>query len=637
MKRLLLLVLLAVFVTNPGDSVAWPVEITPTVPARQTVRSDLDLSIRLVGGTGAVLQPGRDVNLTFQTSSDAYVIIYSIDSDGYVNLLYPADGNPRLSPAGKVIFLPEKGTGVAWRIAGSTGIEYIHALAIEDPGRIDRDELYYLSQTHNLPEEQRLRIEMDPFLAFNMITEELIGDAQRMPPATDYTYFYVNQRVEYPAYLCDSRPGVDDPYRAPCAEVLIAKIAEHEDSVYPYPRLFAMTHIDVRDEPAAETFTYYTDNLSVGYDDYRYDETKVYLSIYHYGGWYPYHYRSWWPGYWAWYVNWSPSWYWDTWSGYGWGIGWNWGGYYYHHWPFYSWYPHYYHAYWHGYRHGQWCGYYYNWYDWNYRYAHPAPGRSIYAGRSIERRAVNYATTAVATNRRQALETSRLTRERSRTMLAQAVERSTLARGTADRARVRTAYRTIDTQRLETSRLREAAAGRTSSTYGATRSARDERLRSTITPARSAADRERAPTADRSGRHILREGRVIDRGAEQRARDTGRVAPRPIRGDDSRQPQRDERTTRQRDPQTGRTPSAPPPARTPARAPERPQAPPARERGREQSTSRGGDSGSQPARGPSARPQPPSPPPASPPPSTTGSSAGRSSGGSSGGSGTRRR
>ena len=83
MTRKLMLFLLAVILIPFSVSNASPVEITRTVsyPA-QYARSDVGLSLRLIGGKGSVLLPGRDINLTFQTERDAYVVIYNIDSEG---------------------------------------------------------------------------------------------------------------------------------------------------------------------------------------------------------------------------------------------------------------------------------------------------------------------------------------------------------------------------------------------------------------------------------------------------------------------------------------------------------------------------------------------------------------------------
>ena len=164
--------------------------------------SGLSVSVELRGEKGDVFRPGSEIGVSFETTEDAYVVIYNVDSDGYVHLLYPEDGRPVLSEGRKTHFLPEPGTGVYWEAGGRTGIEYIHAIAVKDDSRLDEDELYFLSQNDRIAESKRFRIDLDPFLAFNMIDEELVRDAETIPLATDHTYFYINRHVDYPRYIC---------------------------------------------------------------------------------------------------------------------------------------------------------------------------------------------------------------------------------------------------------------------------------------------------------------------------------------------------------------------------------------------------------------------------------------------------
>ncbi len=494
MNRSLLTFLLAVIVISSAAASAAPVEINNSPALKPVAAVDLDVSLRLIGGTGAVLMPGRDINLTFQTSSDAYVIIYNIDSEGYVHLLYPANGRPEMISGRKVYFLPEQGAGVTWEVGSNTGVEYIHAIAVSDPSRIDRDELYYLAQNSTMPEERRLRIDMDPFLAFNMIDEELIGDAERMTPATDYTYFYINRKVDYPGYLCykcHSPSKIPDPYAMECPEVDIEMITANADATYPYPQLFAVIQAgDEGPEDEYESYTYYADNLSVGYDDYDYDQQKVYLSIYYDYGYSPYAYY--WPGYWSWYGGCNYGWY----GNISWGIGWGWGGgCYYHHYPFYSWHPYSHYAYWHGYHNGYWNGYYGGggYYPGGY---YAADSRSLYAGRSFTKRgaldytstrvktdrtsasgrdytkrgSLDYSSTRVKANREATLASSRLVKERTRAATARSYKRSRLARQVT-RDRASTGFRSFETSRFNTGRSKKYDRG-VYGNYGATRSAR---------------------------------------------------------------------------------------------------------------------------------------------------------------------
>ena len=488
MKRSLLIFLLAVIVLSPTAASAAPVEINTSPALKPAVASDIDVSLRLIGGRGAVLMPGRDINLTFQTSSDAYVIIYNIDSEGYVHLLYPADGRPEMIRGRKVHFLPEQGKDITWEVSGDTGIEYIHAIAVDDPSRIDRDELYYLAQNSTMPEERRLRIDMDPFLAFNMIDEELISDAEQMTPATDYTYFYVNREVEYPGYLCykcHSPSKIPDPYMMECPEVDIEMIAANEDAGYPYPQLFAVIQAgEAGPEDEYESYTYYADNLSAGYDDYDYDQQKVYLSVYYSSGWYPY--SCYWPGYWSSYWSWNSYW----------GIGWGWSGCYYHHRPFYSWYPYSYPSYWDGYYTGYWDGYYTDSGYYPSSYYAPTNKRSLYAGRGFTKRgsldytstrvktsrdvsssrdfttrsSLDYTSTRVKNTRDATLASSRLVKERTRNATARSYQRSRLARQVT-RERASTGFRSFESSRYNTGKSERFERG-VYGNYGASRSAR---------------------------------------------------------------------------------------------------------------------------------------------------------------------
>ena len=488
--------LLALVILSSWAAPAAPVEINNAPALMPGAVSDIDVSVRLIGGKGAVLMPGREINLTFQTSADAYVIIYNIDSEGYVHLLYPSDGRPELVRGKRVQFLPEQGMGTTWEVSGETGIEYIHAVAVSDPSRIDRDELYYLAQNSTMPEDRRLRIDMDPFLAFNMIDEELVEDAERAAPATDYTYFYVNRRVDYPGYLCykcHSPSKIPDPYAMECPEVDIEMIGLSEDESYPYPQLFAVLQAgETAPEDEYDSYEYYTDNLSLGYEDYEYDESKVYLSVYYTSSWYPYNYY--WPGYWPSYSYWNPGFYW----GFSWGWGWNWGGgYYCHHYPFNSWYGYhsypwyggYYgygsYAYWNGYNHGWYDGYWYGgggYYDGRY-----VNNRgSIYARRDFtKRRSLDYASTRVKTSRDATMASSRLVKERTKRATAASYRKSRLAKQVT-RERASTGFRSFETNRYNTgrtSRERRNIYGN----YGTTRSARitNEVNRTTRTRTRS--------------------------------------------------------------------------------------------------------------------------------------------------------
>ena len=386
------------------------VEIKRSTPDLSTGYTDgLMVNVRVSGGNGSVLEPGERVKLTFQTNRDAYVVLYNIDSEGFVNLLYPRDGRPTRVEGNKVYFLPEAGSGLLWEADGGTGVEYIHAVAVTDRSAIREEELYFLAQNRNQPEDNRFRIDGDPFLSFNMIDEEIVGNAKEHPPATDYTYFYINRVVEYPRYLCSKchAPGkLTDPYNMDCPEIVVERYDYDEDVSYPYPPLFDITYVEGGDDKEYYASSKYIDrHFEDDYEEYD-DTTPVYLSIYYSD--YSYPYRYYWPSYrtfwWASYrynpFLWDYYWYWDF------GFSYYYTDFYYHYWPFYTWYyPYSYYWAWDYYHYDYW-----RYYDCCYRDYRP-----LYSDRTLVKRTINYTSTSTDLLRDRAISKSPLSKREAGT------------------------------------------------------------------------------------------------------------------------------------------------------------------------------------------------------------------------------
>ncbi len=537
MKRSITLVLcvslLVVLSGAPVGAVDFKKSPGPSAPASD---GGLAVTVELAGERGAVYAPGKNIGVSFTASRPAYVVIYNIDTDGYVNLLYPADGRPVRVEGRKTYFLPEPGSGVFWETGGKTGVEYIHALAVEDRGRLDEDELYFLSKSERLPDEKRLRVDLDPFLAFNMIDEEIVRDAARTPPATAYTYFHINRRVEYPRYLCAKCHGpgeIADPYAMECPEVSIERIAYADEPRYPYPPLY-----DIRESGGYDDDYYSASNEDDRYDyrddEYDRDETRVYLSL-SYGS-YASPWYSPWPYYggsffgWGLYPAWDPFW-----GGFYWNIWWH---------DYYGW-PYHYSSWYRPYHYCYGC-YYPCWSCGDYRYG-PYAGsyRTLYGDRSATKRRIDYAATSKALSRERSLEGTRLM-ETKRRDVAQRIERSDLGRRAVDRG--------LDAR---TSRRERAVAPNRAG----------ERTTGRDRPAVRGTER---PAGARSGD---RGREAVERGTTRNVRDATRRAAPPSdvdRDGSGARPSQPERRPRDADRM------APPPARQPERSREGRE--PARER-----------------------------------------------------------
>jgi hypothetical protein len=377
--------------------------------------NELAVTVSLLGEKGDVYRPGKEIRFSFQTTKDAYVVIYNIDSEGYINLLWPQGGRLVMSEGRKTYFIPDPGGGVHWETGDKTGVEYIHALAVSSSSRINDDELYFLFENDRLPEEKRFHVDVDPYLAFNSIDGELVNGAEQDPPATDYTYFYINRQVEYPRYLCSkchSPEKLADPYAMQCPEIVIEKLAYEEDPHYPYPPLYDVRHVgEARSEYSSErSGERWLDEDNDNEDHEGVQDSDFYLQL---GvGSYGYPYQPLWPYYEPYY----PPYYWDP---FWWGFGWNiyWGGY----WPGFGWgyaayYPWGYPFYW-----GRFGGCGFDSWSCNHRFHR----RPILAERSVAKRYLDYERTNVDLRKTRALAGSRLMRTRTEEA-ARRLDRSTI-------------------------------------------------------------------------------------------------------------------------------------------------------------------------------------------------------------------
>ncbi|HVO76738.1 MAG TPA: DUF4384 domain-containing protein [Candidatus Bathyarchaeia archaeon] len=395
--------------------------------------SEFTVDVSLLGEKGDVYQPGNQIRLSFQTTKDAYVVIYDVDVDGNVQLLYPEDGRPVISEGRKAYFLPAPGKGEYWTTGRTTGVEYIHAVAVTDPARFNDTELHFLAENGSLSSGKQFHVDLDPYLAFNLIDEELVNGAENDPPATDFTYFYINKHVEYPRYLCSKCHSPDklpDPYAMECREIVIEKIAYDEEPHYPYPPLYNIRHVgEAAKEDTAYSSDRYRDNwVDRGEDTENEDNTRLYIPV-GYGG------HPFW-GYGGPTLLAFDPFYWDPfWWDFNWGF--FWGDYYW--WPSYGWWypPSYY------------WGYHYRfpWWgchdDWRYCGRGWGPGewghRPIYGNRAVVKRSLDYTRTNVDMHRNRAIAGSRFVHTQNRD-LARSLGRSRLERrainGAVERASV---------------------------------------------------------------------------------------------------------------------------------------------------------------------------------------------------------
>ncbi|MBP2681049.1 MAG: hypothetical protein H6Q78_912 [Candidatus Krumholzibacteriota bacterium] len=302
--------------------------------------SSKGVSLALHDPIGSVYRAGEEVGLSLRTDTDAYVVVFDIDTDGFVHLLYPEDGKSlRKFSSGRAYEFPDDPER-SLVVGGSKGIEFMFALAVEDRDYINEQEVRFLADNANLPEEKKFRITGDPFLGANRIASQIVrGIAQRPGVTMSFTYFYIDEAVDYPRYLCDDcyEKGTDPYASGMPAYAASADFEKTERLTYPLEQGFA------RDYPEASTL-----GNPGSFDEPASSQvTKVYVS--YYPRWDTGFYDTSW-----WYLDpWYSDWWYTPYPGgfyfsFGWG---NWWGCHYSYFPYYyggSYYP-YYPYYWYPY------------------------------------------------------------------------------------------------------------------------------------------------------------------------------------------------------------------------------------------------------------------------------------------------
>jgi len=278
--------------------------------------SDGGVTIRSNTSTGVVLDPGDAVSFQYQSARDAAVLVFDIDTQGNVSLLTDEPVSVR---AHTIRNLPDDGSQLV--AEGRPGVEFIFALAVDDPGAIDRGALASLRDGSR-------QITGDPFVAANMLTAEVVRNVAQQTVFIGYTYFYVSDRVDYPCYLCGSCDGSS---ANECAGYRIAQNFDRGTSLaYPLARGYEMESAAA--EPATEDTSGESVAMPTQQDDvnfYPYGSEIHYadpmaVNLWYNWGWYD-------PAFW--YYPYSYPYCGYPWSfsvgvGWGWGWGWGWGGYY---------------------------------------------------------------------------------------------------------------------------------------------------------------------------------------------------------------------------------------------------------------------------------------------------------------------
>ena len=199
---------------------------TPAAPTPAGTESfdyaavDLRVAVWTDRAADEVYRKGETMTMGFQTNADAYAVVYRIDTEGRVTVLWPRSRmDDGFVFGGHEYGLPVQG-GPALRAAQAEGEGFVEVIVSRYPFDLRALQLDF----HHEPvaEPVDFRVVGDPFLAINEVNFAITGlENAEDHVVTNFASYYVHREVDHPRYLCgqchfDDGPQYD-PYRDTCS------------------------------------------------------------------------------------------------------------------------------------------------------------------------------------------------------------------------------------------------------------------------------------------------------------------------------------------------------------------------------------------------------------------------------------
>ena len=201
----------------------------------------MDVELWTDRGDDAVYQSGDAMHIKLRTTADAYLLVYELDTQGNVNLLYPLKRGSGYIEGKKTFRLPEDISQDELIVEKETGQGFIVAIDpsrsatcrgtapvrpagrsmgyAEDPEAKGKDEEGFVENG---------RAVGDTYVVMERVRRRVLNTPDDLDAfGTAYTTYYVHEQVSYPRYVCNDchRPGSwswwpgFDPYYTHCSVV----------------------------------------------------------------------------------------------------------------------------------------------------------------------------------------------------------------------------------------------------------------------------------------------------------------------------------------------------------------------------------------------------------------------------------
>jgi len=194
--KLMLVILVATLIFKPALAQLPEEEEYEGMAQQRIIRTPnpgLDIYVWIDKGEGSTYHPGDDIRIYFRASRDCYVVVYNLDTRGYVNVLYPySSEDDRYVEGGRVYGIPGRYDDYSLTVDGPSGVEYIQAVASYEPLSLPHWSDYYREGTEPADiRTLRMDEDEDPYVFMEWVNHQI-------SPSPDYVTDVTNLYVRYP-------------------------------------------------------------------------------------------------------------------------------------------------------------------------------------------------------------------------------------------------------------------------------------------------------------------------------------------------------------------------------------------------------------------------------------------------------
>lgn len=221
------------------------------IGAQETDPDAFQARIWLDRGDEPLLQRGDRVRIYYRASTDAYVAIFHIDTDGSVQLLHPRSPDDEHYVRGARDYRLLFPQSSYWYVDEYPGEGYFFLIASPEPFDFSAFGYSAYQPGWDLTSVGR-EVYTDPYAAIDEYVARLIPDWERVPYALDFISYDIGEPHDYPRFLCYDCHGfqsypVWNPYTYACSSFRV--VIWDDPYFYPAYRYRGTKVVFVRPQP----------------------------------------------------------------------------------------------------------------------------------------------------------------------------------------------------------------------------------------------------------------------------------------------------------------------------------------------------------------------------------------------------